>query len=71
MSREGQADRSQLAAVHLAVWAGAARRLTRQLVQAQQGSVGPRSRLGQSSVFHLVLNRVHGTDAARGSDMRA
>jgi len=38
--------------------------LTRRLVQAQGGSVGVRSTLGVGSVFHLVLNRVHGTDAA-------
>jgi signal transduction histidine kinase len=36
--------------------------LTRRLVMAQGGSVGVRSTLGQGSVFHLVLNRVHGTD---------
>ena len=32
--------------------------LTRRLVQAQGGSVGVRSTLGQGSVFHLVLDRV-------------
>ena len=39
--------------------------LTRRLVQAQGGSVGVRSTLGSGSVFHFVLNRVHGTDAVR------
>ena len=39
--------------------------LTRRLVQAQGGSVGVRSTLGVGSVFYLVLNRVHGTDADR------
>ena len=39
--------------------------LTRRLVQAQGGSVGVRSTLGEGSVFHFVLNRVHGADAAR------
>ena len=33
--------------------------LTRQLVQAQGGSVGVRSTPGVGSVFHLVLRRVH------------
>ncbi|CAN0226451.1 unnamed protein product, partial [Phaeothamnion confervicola] len=37
--------------------------LTRRLVQAQGGSVGVRSTVGHGSVFHAVLNRVHGTDA--------
>ncbi len=37
--------------------------LTRRLVQAQHGSVGVRSVPGVGSVFHFVLNRVHGTDA--------
>ena len=46
--------------------AGLGLALTRRLVLAQQGSVGVRSTLGQGSVFHLVLNRVHGTDAANG-----
>ena len=45
--------------------AGLGLALTRQLVRAQQGSVGVRSTPGQGSVFHAVLNRVHGTDAAR------
>jgi PAS domain S-box-containing protein len=36
--------------------------LTRRLVEAQGGSVGARSTLGVGSVFHVVLNRVHGTD---------
>lgn len=38
--------------------------LTRRLVQAQGGSVGVASEPGRGSVFHLVLNRVHGTDLA-------
>jgi signal transduction histidine kinase len=33
--------------------------LTRRLVEAQGGSVGARSTFGVSSVFHVVLNRVH------------
>jgi PAS domain S-box-containing protein len=45
--------------------AGLGLALTRRLVQAQGGHVGVRSALGQGSVFHAVLNRVHGTDAAR------
>ncbi len=36
--------------------------LSRRLVMAQCGSVGVRSTLGTGSVFHLVLNRIHGTD---------
>ena len=39
--------------------------LTRRLVQAQGGSVGVRSTLDAGSVFHFVLNRVHGTDGLR------
>ena len=38
--------------------------LTRYLVTAQGGSVGVRSTPGEGSVFHVVLNRVHGNDAA-------
>ncbi len=38
--------------------------LTRRLVEAQHGSVGVRSTEGVGSVFHLLLNRVHGTDEA-------
>ena len=45
--------------------AGLGLALTRRLVQAQGGHVGVRSALGRGSVFHAVLNRVHGTDAAR------
>lgn len=37
--------------------------LTRRLVEAQGGSVGVRTVVGEGSVFHAVLNRVHGTDA--------
>ena len=40
--------------------------LTRRLVQAQGGSVGVQSRLGEGSIFHIVLNRVHGTDLRSG-----
>ncbi len=50
--------------------AGLGLALTRQLVRAQQGSVGVRSTPGQGSVFHAVLNRVHGTDAARCGEGR-
>ncbi len=39
--------------------------LTRRLVEAQGGSVGVRSTVGEGSVFHVVLNRVHGTDTQR------
>ena len=38
--------------------------LTRRLVEAQHGSVGVRSTEGVGSEFHLLLNRVHGTDEA-------
>ena len=38
--------------------------LVRRLVQAQGGTVGVRSVPGQGAVFHLLLNRVHGHDAA-------
>ena len=41
--------------------------LTRRLVEAQGGSVGVHSTVGEGSVFHVVLNRVHGTDARRVS----
>ena len=36
--------------------------LTRRLVEAQGGVVGVRSTVGVGSVFHVVLNRVHGQD---------
>ena len=36
--------------------------LTRRLVESQGGSVGVRSTAGHGSVFHVVLNRVHGFD---------
>lgn len=39
--------------------------LTRQLVEAQYGSVGVRSTPDVGSVFHVILNRFHGTDEAR------
>jgi signal transduction histidine kinase/CheY-like chemotaxis protein len=39
--------------------------LTRRLVNAQGGTVGVRSTLGAGSVFHVVLNRVHGLDTQR------
>ena len=42
--------------------------LTRQLVVAQGGSVGVRSTPGSGSVFHVVMNRVHGTDEARSAE---
>ena len=48
---------------HLGTGLGLA--LTRRQVQAQGGSVGVRSTPGAGSVFYLVLNRVHGTDAVR------
>ena len=42
--------------------------LTRRLVMAQGGSVGVSSRPGQGSVFHAVMNRVHGTDEIQSAD---
>jgi PAS domain S-box-containing protein len=44
--------------------------LTRRLVEAQGGSVGVRSTLGQGSVFHLVLDRVHGSTASDAQAQR-
>ena len=41
--------------------------LTRRLVEAQHGSVGAHSTPGVGSVFHVVLNRLAGTDEARDS----
>ena len=41
--------------------------LTRRLVEAQGGSVGVHSEPGKGSVFHLLLNRIHGTDARRAA----
>ncbi len=41
--------------------------LTQRLVAAQGGSVGVRSTPGVGSVFHVVLNRVHGHDDARAA----
>ncbi len=40
--------------------------LTRRLVEAQGGEVGVRSVVGQGSVFHLVLDRLHHKDVAPG-----
>ena len=42
--------------------------LSRRLVRAQGGLVGVHSTPGVGSVFHLVLNRVHGTDALQHAD---
>jgi PAS domain S-box-containing protein len=39
--------------------------LTRRLVEAQGGQVGVRSTVGEGSVFHVVLNRIHGLDRQR------
>jgi signal transduction histidine kinase/DNA-binding response OmpR family regulator len=39
--------------------------LTRRLVEAQGGRVGVHSSPGLSTVFHAVLNRIHGHDAKR------
>ena len=41
--------------------------LTRRLVQAQGGEVGVKSRLGEGSVFHLVLDRVVALPPGRGA----
>jgi signal transduction histidine kinase len=68
------ADLPQLFTSYRQLDAGAARHkqgaglglaLTHRLVQAQQGTVGVSSTPGVGSVFHLVLNRQHGSDAAR------
>ena len=45
--------------------------LTRRLVMAQGGSVGVSSTLGAGSVFHAVLNRVHGTDGIQSADAQS
>lgn len=42
--------------------------LTRRLVEAQGGSVGVTSEPGRGSIFHAILNRVHGTDTAPEQD---
>ena len=45
--------------------------LTRKLVWAQGGSVGVSSTVGVGSVFHAVLNRVHGTDSEQLVELEA
>ena len=42
--------------------------LTRRLVMAQGGSVGVRSTLGTGSIFHVILNRIHGTDDSKSAE---
>ncbi len=44
--------------------AGLGLALAHRLATAQGGTVGVRSSLGNGSVFHLLLNRIHGTDVA-------
>ena len=41
--------------------------LTRRLVEAQGGAVGVNSTVGVGSVFHIFLNRIHGTDTLRAT----
>ena len=42
--------------------------LTQRLVMAQGGSVGVRSTLDRGTVFHVVLNRTHGTDLTKSAE---
>ncbi len=42
--------------------------LTRRLVMAQGGTVGVSSTPGIGSVFHAVLNRIHGTDGTKSAE---
>ena len=41
--------------------------LTRRLIEAQGGTVGVNSTVGVGSVFHIFLNRIHGTDTLRAA----